>query len=112
MVNKAEFMCYIARVKRTEESILNLEKGFDGIILRECGFYALSNYTDKITFLLLGYHFIEHDYDDFYEAFADDFWEMVDNGSVWNYNEKKEKTNIKFSRWEEFYDYWVKKNDD
>ena len=52
MVNKAEFMCYIARVKRTEESISNLEKGFDGIILRECGFYALSNYTDKITFLL------------------------------------------------------------
>lgn len=112
MVNKAEFMCYIARVKRAEESIAEMEKGFGGTILRECGFCALSNYADKITFLLLGHHFTEHDYDDYYEAFAEEFWEMVDNGSVWNYNEKREKTHLKFSRWEEFYDYWVKKNDD
>ena len=88
MVNKAEFMCYIARVKRAEESIIKMEKCFDGITLRECGFCALSNYADKIAFLLLGYHSTEHDHDDYYEAFVDEFWEIVDYGSVCNYNEK------------------------
>ena len=108
-MNKEQFVEFAKRVVKSDKHIKELGDAFGGICFHGQDFTSLVNFSDRIAWWGLGFN--EKDYSA-WKIFINDFWEMVDKGSVWNYNENGKKTYLKFSTWEEFYDYWVKKNDD
>lgn len=101
-MNKDQFVEFAKQVVKSDKHIKELGDAFGGICFHGQDFTSLVIFSDRIAWWGLGFNEEENSV---WETFINDFWEMVDNGSVWNYNENKEKTYLKFSTWEEFYNY-------
>ena len=106
---KTFFLEFANRVCLTEKGILKIEKAFGDICLREHDICALSNKAGYIALAILGFKKID-EYDLFFDSFMDDFWGMVDNGSITIeiYHEDADNEEIHINSWEEFYDYYKK----
>ena len=99
MITKNEFLKFIDRVEQTNKTINDLENALGGIPLFETGLTSLLDYADRIAFSLM-----EKDDYSFFDGFATDFWNLVNNGeSVFEVIGEGE-TSLK--SWEDFYDYY------
>ena len=99
MITKNEFLKFIDRVEQTNKTINDLETALGGIPLFETGLTSLLDYTDRIAFSLM-----EKDDYSFFDGFATDFWNLINNGeSVFEVIGEGE-TSLK--SWEDFYDYY------
>lgn len=111
MISKADFVKYCERVQKTEKGILQIEKAFGDICLREHDFCCLPNYADKIAAMLLGIP------NGWMESFVEDFWKIIDGeiSEVFiTYPDGSEKT-FTIEGSDGLYDYWRKEiegNDD
>lgn len=104
MISKEKFLNYCERVERTEKGILEIEKAFGDIVLRERDFCALSNYADTIAADLIGVP------EGWRESFVTDFWNIIDTGKSEcdiTYPDGNEE-HIVMEGFEGFYDYWRK----
>ena len=99
MITKNEFLKFIDKVEKTNKTINDLESALGGIPLFETGLTSLLDYADRIAFSLMG----KDDYS-FFDGFATDFWNLINNGeSVFEVIGEGE-TSLK--NWEDFYDYY------
>ena len=99
MITKNEFLKFIDRVEQTNKTINDLEAALGGIPLFETGLTSLLDYADRIAFSLM-----EKDDYSFFDGFATDFWNLINNGeSVFEVIGEGE-TSLK--SWEDFYDYY------
>ena len=99
MITKNEFLKFVDRVEQTNKAINDLENALGGIPLFETGLTSLLDYADRIAFSLMG----KDDYS-FFDGFATDFWNLINNGeSVFEVIGEGE-TSLK--SWEDFYDYY------
>ena len=99
MITKNEFLKFVDRVEQTNKTINDLENALGGIPLFETGLTSLLDYADRIAFSLMG----KDDYS-FFDGFATDFWNLINNGeSVFEVIGEGE-TSLK--NWEDFYDYY------
>ena len=99
MITKNEFLKFIDRVEQTNKTINDLESALGGIPLFETGLTSLLDYADRIAFSLM-----EKDDYSFFDGFATDFWNLINNGeSVFEVIGEGE-TSLK--TWEDFYDYY------
>lgn len=99
MITKNEFLKFVDRVEQTNQTINDLENALGGIPLFETGLTSLLDYADRIAFSLMG----KDDYS-FFDGFATDFWNLINNGeSVFEVIGEGE-TSLK--SWEDFYDYY------
>lgn len=104
MINKEQFLCFIKRVERTEKGIRKLEEAFENLCFREMDFCQLSNYADKIAFMLMGQEYTTSPY---YESFSTDFWNILDKGySEFEVQEEGDSYEVCFQGWEDFYNYY------
>ena len=103
MITKNEFLKFIDRVEQTNKTINGLENALGGIPLFETGLTSLLDYADRIAFSLM-----EKDDYSFFDGFATDFWNLINNGEsvfeVIGENGELCKTSLK--SWEDFYDYY------
>ena len=99
MITKNEFLKFIDRVEQTNKTINDLEAALGGILLFETGLTSLLDYADRIAFSLM-----EKDDNSFFDGFATDFWNLINDGeSVFEVIGEGE-TSLK--SWEDFYDYY------
>ena len=99
MITKNEFLKFIDRVEQTNKTINDLESALGGVPLFETGLTSLLDYADRIAFSLM-----EKDDNSFFDGFATDFWNLINNGeSVFEIIGEGE-TSLK--NWEDFYDYY------
>ena len=99
MITKNEFLKFVDRVEQTNKTINNLEAALGGIPLFETGLTSLLDYADRIAFSLM-----EKDDYSFFDGFATDFWNLINDGeSVFEVIGEGE-TSLK--NWEDFYDYY------
>ena len=99
MITKNEFLKFIDRVEQTNKTINDLEAALGGILLFETGLTSLLDYADRIAFSLM-----EKDDNSFFDGFATDFWNLINDGeSVFEVIGEGE-TSLK--NWEDFYDYY------
>lgn len=99
MITKNEFLKFIDRVEQTNKAINDLENALGGIPLFETGLTSLLDYADRIAFSLM-----EKDDYSFFDGFATDFWNLINDGeSVFEVIGEGE-TSLK--SWEDFYDYY------
>ena len=99
MITKNEFLKFVDRVEQTNKAINDLENALGGIPLFETGLTSLLDYADRIAFSLM-----EKDDYSFFDGFATDFWNLINNGeSVFEVIGEGE-TSLK--SWEDFYDYY------
>ena len=99
MITKNEFLKFIDRVEKTNKTINVLETALGCVSLFETGLTSLLDYADRIAFSLMG----KDDYS-FFDGFATDFWNLINNGeSVFEVIGEGE-TSLK--NWEDFYDYY------
>ena len=99
MITKNEFLKFVDRVEQTNKAINDLENALGGIPLFETGLTSFLDYADRIAFSLMG----KDDYS-FFDGFATDFWNLINNGeSVFEIIGEGE-TSLK--SWEDFYDYY------
>ena len=99
MITKNEFLKFVDRVEQTNKAINDLENALGGIPLFETGLTSLLDYADRIAFSLM-----EKDDYSFFDGFATDFWNLINNGeSVFEVIGEGE-TPLK--NWEDFYDYY------
>lgn len=104
MISREDFIKYCERVQKTEQGILQIEKAFGDICLRERDFCKLSNYADTIAAQLLGVP------KGWMESFVEDFWKIIDGevSEVYiTYPTGEEKT-VLIKDSGELYDYWKK----
>lgn len=102
MISREKFLKYSERVERTEKGILQIEKAFGNIVLRERDFCALSNYADEIAAELMEIP------EAWRESFVTDFWNIMDSGRSEcqiTFPDGTEKV-IVMGGFGEFYDYW------
>lgn len=108
MISKEKFLKYCERVERTEKGILEIEKAFGDIVLRERDFCALSNYADATAADLMDIP------EGWRESFVTDFWNIIDNGRSEcqiTYPDGT-KENIVMEGFDGFYDYWKNEVED
>ena len=99
MITKNEFLKFVDRVEQTNKTINDLENALGGVPLFETGLTSLLDYADRIAFSLM-----EKDDYSFFDGFATDFWNLINNGeSVFEVIGEGE-TSLK--SWEDFYDYY------
>ena len=99
MITKNEFLKFVDRVEQTNKAINDLENALGGIPLFETGLTSLLDYADRIAFSLM-----EKDDYSFFDGFATDFWNLINDGeSVFEVIGEGE-TSLK--NWEDFYDYY------
>ena len=99
MITKNEFLKFVDRVEQTNKAINDLAAALGGIPLFETGLTSLLDYADRIAFSLM-----EKDDNSFFDGFATDFWNLINNGeSVFEVIGEGE-TSLK--SWEDFYDYY------
>lgn len=99
MITKNEFLKFIDRVEQTNKAINDLENALGGVPLFETGLTSLLDYADRIAFSLM-----EKDDYSFFDGFATDFWNLINDGeSVFEVIGEGE-TSLK--NWEDFYDYY------
>ena len=99
MITKNEFLKFVDRVEQTNKAINDLESALGGIPLFETGLTSLLDYADRIAFSLM-----EKDDYSFFDGFATDFWNLINDGeSVFEVIGEGE-TSLK--SWEDFYDYY------
>lgn len=99
MITKNEFLKFIDRVEQTNKTINDLENALGGVPLFETGLTSLLDYADRIAFSLM-----EKDDYSFFDGFATDFWNLINDGeSVFEVIGEGE-TSLK--SWEDFYDYY------
>ena len=99
MITKNEFLKFVDRVEQTNKAINDLENALGGTPLFETGLTSLLDYADRIAFSLM-----EKDDYSFFDGFATDFWNLINNGeSVFEVIGEGE-TSLK--NWEDFYDYY------
>lgn len=99
MITKNEFLKFVDRVEQTNKAINDLENALGGIPLFETGLTSLLDYADRIAFSLM-----EKDDYSFFDGFATDFWNLINDGeSVFEVIGEGE-TSLK--SWEDFYDYY------
>lgn len=99
MITKNEFLKFVDRVEQTNKAINDLENALGGIPLFETGLTSLLDYADRIAFSLM-----EKDDYSFFDGFATDFWNLINDGeSIFEVIGEGE-TSLK--SWEDFYDYY------
>ena len=99
MITKNEFLKFVDRVEQTNKAINDLENVLGGIPLFETGLTSLLDYADRIAFSLM-----EKDDYSFFDGFATDFWNLINDGeSIFEVIGEGE-TSLK--SWEDFYDYY------
>ena len=99
MITKNEFLKFVDRVEQTNKAINDLENALGGVPLFETGLTSLLDYADRIAFSLM-----EKDDYSFFDGFATDFWNLINDGeSVFEVIGEGE-TSLK--NWEDFYDYY------
>ena len=99
MITKNEFLKFVERVEQTNKAINDLENALGGVPLFETGLTSLLDYADRIAFSLM-----EKDDYSFFDGFATDFWNLINDGESVFEVIGEGKTSLK--SWEDFYDYY------